>query len=169
MTIPQHHKQLAQHLRARFEAPATVGVYRDDSGKRPIAIGTFGRPGSRFFSSIGLCDVALELPPGRFEFAAIGSLEWLPNALVSSIYWLSGRHFDTWPIVCEDVVRSNAKSTYRHMAYWPSTHSVSVDSGIAIRWLLGIPITDGELTLTGKEIADKVAVAFPHWLFDDAC
>ena len=64
--------------------------------------------------------MGLQLPTGNFELAAYGTNKWLPNAVVSSIYWLRERACSDWPLICEDVVKDNAKSSYRYMAYVPS-------------------------------------------------
>ncbi len=165
MPIPDHHKNLAKHLRERFAGPATVVVYRDNQGNRPIPIGEFGSGKDRFLSTIGVCDIALSIPGGRYEFAAMGKSAWLPNAIASSIYWLEDREIDGWPLVCEDVIRQNAVSTYRHMVYVPSGYACRLPAGPAVRWLLGAPIKDSEIALGFDEAAQKAGALFPSWLF----
>lgn len=74
-----------------------MNVYRDDYGKRLVPVGEFGSVNNRFYSTIGICDRKLQIPPGRFELAAIGAEKWLPNALVTSLYWLKDRIVEEWP------------------------------------------------------------------------
>ena len=104
---PNHHKEVANFLREKIEGRASVIEYRDDNDSRPIPIGQFGND---FHSTIGAFDMALNLPSGNFEFAAAGNNEWLPNSVVTSIYWLSEREWYRWPLVCEDAVKNNARS-----------------------------------------------------------
>ena len=78
-----------------------MAAYRDNNGNRPISIGHFG---GEFFSTIGAFNMGLSLPAGNFAFSASGPNQWLPNSLASSIYWLSERSCNEWPLVCEDVV-----------------------------------------------------------------
>jgi hypothetical protein len=147
MTVPEHHKQIANHLKSIFNGSPEVSAYRDNNGRRPIPIGSFGNEKEKFFSAIGMCDEKFGLPKGRFEFSTFGSLKWLPNALTTSIYWLRGREFDAWPLVCEDVVKQNARSTYRHMLYVPSRMVLKLLNDLEIQWLIGIPIRDSEISL----------------------
>lgn len=163
-TPPATHKLLARHLRDRIEGESRVTVYRDNAGKRPIPIGTFGSGNDRLHSTIGILDQNLPIPPGAYELAAMGSQTWLPQALASSIYWLKGRSIDAWPLICEDVVSDNVRSRYRHMAYIPSSHTLDVGAGVLVRWLLGIPITDQEIGLTQAEVSARAAKIYPPWL-----
>jgi len=161
--IPEDHKQIFKYLLKSFGEPAKVIVYRDNQGKRPIDIGEFGS-GKRFYSTIGICEKPLKLPSGHFEFAAIGKTSWLPNALASSIYWLRDRSVRQWPVVCEDVIRHNVKSRYRHMAYVSSSIAYELPSGLKLRWLLGVPITDTEISLEAGEVTEKAQKLYPKWL-----
>ncbi|MBK6907587.1 MAG: hypothetical protein IPH08_11120 [Rhodocyclaceae bacterium] len=106
---PEHHKAIVHHLRDRFSSRGKVFAYRDNNGKLPMLIAEFDCEAGRFYSTIGICDRKLPIPSGVHELAAIGKPPWLPNAVASSIYYLRGRSFDEWPLVCEDVVKSNAK------------------------------------------------------------
>jgi hypothetical protein len=162
--VPAHHKEIARHLQERFVGRTEICVYRDDDGKRPVPIAQCGAKNERFYSTIGLCDTGLGIPPGQFEFATLGKLPWLPNALVSSVYWLRDRQVTEWPLVCEDVVRINYKSKYRHMAYIPSSYSFLVSSGAHVQWLLGVPITDSEIDLDMITAKSKVDAVYPEWL-----
>lgn len=167
MSPPAHHKEVARYLRDVMPGDANVTLYRDNAGKRPIPIGQFGASGSPFFSTVGAFDDPKEIPAGDYEFAACGGLDWLPNAIASSIYWLKGRQVEEWPLVCEDVVRDNARSTYRHMAYVPSEVDLLLSTGQRIQWLLGVPITDKEISLAFDDIVQKARVKFPNWVFKD--
>ncbi len=164
MSLPQHHKELVSHIKTMVPGHISAANYRDDHGKRPVMICEFGPKISRFYTTIGVCDASLSLPPGRFELATIGKLPWLPNALVSSVYWLKKRKVDEWPLVCEDVVRPNSRSTYRHMAYIPASYCHEVTSGPPVSWLLGVPVTDLEIGLSFSEAVARVAAVFPAWL-----
>jgi hypothetical protein len=168
MNPPSHHKEIAKYLKEKIEGDSKVFVYRDNNDSNPIPVGEFGSGKSRFYSTIGMCDLGLNLPAGDYEFAACGKLDWLPNSLASSIYWLKERAISEWPMYCEDVVKHNAKSTYRHMAYIPSTHSLEVSSGQNIQWLLGVPITDKELDLPAVELITKAKACYPGWLFNES-
>ena len=159
---PSHHKELANFLKENFDGNPSVAAYRDNNGNRPIPIGQFG---GDFFSTIGVCDMGLSLPAGSFEFAGSGSNEWLPNALASSIYWLTERACDKWPLVCEDVVKDNAKSTYRHMAYVPSPFAFKLSTGQMVKWLLGVTITDTEISISEQAVLEKAQKTYPGWLF----
>lgn len=168
MLPPEHHKEVARFLRERNPGGATVTAYRDSSGRCPVPIGRFGGPKRLFFSTIGAFDKPKAIPVGEYEFAACGSLPWLPNAVASSIYWLKGREYTEWPLVCEDVVRDNARSTYRHMAYMPSPFRLSLSTGQQIQWLLGAPITDREICLSLDEVKAKVQGIYPEWPFSES-
>lgn len=159
---PDHHKEVANFLREQTEGNPSVSVYRDNSNSRPIPIGQFGKD---FFSTIGAFDMELCLPPGNFEFAASGINVWLPNSVASSIYWLGERECSDWPLVCEDVVKDNAKSTYRHMAYVPSPFSHRLSTGQVIKWLLGVPITDSDICITEQAVLERAQQKYPRWLF----
>ena len=164
MTALTHHKEFVSHIRALAPGHFSAANYRDDYGKRPVMIGEFGPASNRLYSTIGVCDQSLRIPHGRFELATIGKLPWLPNALVSSIYWLADRTVDAWPMFCEDVVRCNSKSTYRHMAYLPSGHAYQASSGAPIAWLLGFPISDADIVISLIEASERVTAIFPAWL-----
>lgn len=166
MSVPQHHKDLAKHLRERLGDPGTVIIFRDNQGQRPVPIGHFGPAKLRFFSTIGICDSSLHIPKGHYEFAAIGKFAWLPNAVASSVYWIKDRSVDEWPLVCEDVIKQNAKSTYRHMVYIPSQYRFQVPCGPSIEWLLGAPIKDSEIALDLNEASQKIRKLYPSWFFD---
>jgi hypothetical protein len=159
---PSHHKELANFLKENTEGNPAVSAYRDNNGLRPIPIGQFG---GDFYSTIGAFDMGLSLPAGNFEFAASGSNEWLPNSLASSIYWLTEHGCDEWPLICEDVVQDNARSTYRHMAYVPSPFALELSTGQVVKWLLGVPVTDNEVGSSEQELMAKAQQLFPKWLF----
>ena len=167
MPPPEHHKEIARFLRAQNPGEVNVTAYRDSTARCPVPIGRFGDPKSPFFSTIGAFDTPKAIPAGEYEFAAYGSLVWLPNAVASSIYWLRGRECAEWPLVCEDVVRDNARSTYRHMAYMPSLFRLSLSTGQQVQWLLGVPITDKEICLSLDEVKAKVQGIYPQWPFTD--
>lgn len=163
--IPEHHKEIADYLRSKVGGDPIVTAYRDRNSKRPLPIGQFGLSRARFYSTIGALDLGLKLPAGDFEFAACGTLDWLPNVVASSVYWLEERACTDWPLVCEDVVRDNAKSRYRHMAYVPSSHSLALSTGQRLRWLLGIPLSDNQIAIPLAEVREKARTAFPDWLW----
>ncbi|WP_444910223.1 hypothetical protein [Microbulbifer sp. TRSA005] len=160
--LPNHHKEIAVFLKERLQGSASVTAFRDNHGSRPIPIGQFG---GSFFSTIGAFDMQLKLPNGNFELAASGTPEWLPNAVASSIYWLTGRECSEWPLVCEDVVRDNTRSTYRHMAYVPSIFGLTVSSGQTIQWLLGVPLVDRDIGITASQVLERAQKLYPDWLF----
>lgn len=164
MSIPDHHKKIAKHLLERFGEPADIHMYRDNQGKRPIPVGAFGAKKSKFYSTIGVSDEALAFPDGQFEFATIGEPKWLPNALTTSVYWVRERKPGKWPLICEDVVKQNIKSTYRHMIYIPSPNPLNIDSDRKVNWLLGLPIFDSQLQMTMEEAVSMVGEKFPNWL-----
>lgn len=159
-----HHKELVSHLRTRATGHFSAAAYRDEYGRRPVLVAQFGPERSRLYTTVGVCDRRLDLPSGRYELAACGQPRWLPNALVSSVYWLNERSTDDWPLVCEDVVRHNARSPYRHMAFVPSGTHVAVSHGSPVTMLLGVPVTDNEIGLSFEHASEKVAAAFPPWL-----
>jgi hypothetical protein len=161
---PPTHKLLATHLRDQFGGNASVAVFRDEQGKRPIPVGSFAKEGTCFHSTIGLFEQALPVPSGPFEMAAIGTQPWLPNCLASSLYWLKNRDIEAWPLVCEDVVKHNVRSKFRHMAYVPSSYRFEVSSGVFVRWLLGMPIEDKEISLSFTELQVRAAKMYPPWL-----
>jgi len=158
---PDHHKEIAKFLKDKADGNASVAAYRDNNGERPIPIGQFGKT---FYSTIGAFDMSLQLPAGSFEFAASGPQAWLANAVASSIYWLSERTCTAWPLVCEDVVKHNIESTYRHMIYVPSRFGFSISTGQKVHWLLGVPITDDELQITAEEALSRSKKIHPAWL-----
>lgn len=153
---------MAKFLKEKIVGTANVTTFRDNHNGHPIPIGQFGET---FYSTIGAFDLNLQLPNGLFEFAAFGKLEWLPNAVASSIYWLNDRSCTDWPLFCEDVVKHNARSTYRHMAYVPSPFGYMLSTNQNINWLLGVPITDKQLGLSKAEIMKMAQSIFPSWLF----
>ena len=167
MKPPQHHKEVALFLRDKFEGNVKVTDYMDNNNINPVPIGEFGSRKKCFSSTIGAFDMKLKLPEGNYELASYGDLKWLPNALASSIYWLKERKIEVWPLVCEDVVKHNAKSTYRHMAYIPSDFSTTVSTGQKVQWLLGIPITDKEINISSEKMALITRSVYPEWLFNE--
>lgn len=167
MAPSEHHKEVAIFLKNEFDGEAKMTAYRDNKGSNPIPIGEFGSSKHKLFSTIGAFDMSLKLPPGNYEFASYGNLEWLPNVLASSIYWLKERSCSEWPLVCEDVVKHNAKSTYRHMAFIPSAFSLKVSNGQIMQWLLGVPITDEEISITVSQVLEKAKSVYPEWLFHE--
>ena len=168
MAPPAHHKEVANFLREKINGDVKVTAYRDNNDANPIPIGEFGSGNNRLYSTIGAFDMHLNLPTGNFEFASYGELEWLPNVIASSIYWLTERSLNEWPLVCEDVVKNNAKSTYRHMAYIPSTFTLHISTGQKVHWLLGVPITDNEINISTSELLEKAQSIYPEWLFHES-
>lgn len=162
---PKQHKEVAKHLNTLIGGDVKICIYRDSNGNRPVPVGTFGTGKNRFHSTIGAFDSPKELPVGLFEFATMGSAAWLPNALTSSIYWMKDRACEHWPLVCEDVIRDNVKSKFRHMAYIPSVAALVLSDGRTVRWLLGVPITDQKLTIGSDEVMKEALNIFPSWLF----
>lgn len=167
MAPPEHHREVAGFLKSKIEGEAKVTAYRDNNEANPIPIGEFGSSINKLFSTIGAFDMHLKLPPGNYEFASYGNLEWLPNVLASSIFWLKERSFGEWPLICEDVVKHNTKSTYRHMAYIPSVFKLNVSTSQEIQWLLGVPITDKEISISASKILEKAKSVYPEWLFHE--
>jgi hypothetical protein len=166
MAPPKHHKEIANHLRDLIAGDPKVTVFRDDHGKRPVTIGEFGPSKKRLYSTIGESDKSNNIPEGNFEFASCGSLKWLPNAVASSIYWLKDRECTEWPLICEDVIRHNVKSTYRHIAYVPSIYSLKLSTGSQVKWLLGVPITDNEIGLSFENAMEKACSIYPDFMFN---
>jgi hypothetical protein len=68
-------------------------------------------------------------------------------------------------LVCEDAVKRNAKSTYRHMAFVPSDYKLKVSTGQHIQWLLGIPITDYDISISFEECLERAKSIYPDWFF----
>ena len=167
MTPPAHHKEVAIFLREKINGDVKVTAYRDNNDSNPIPIGEFGSGNNKFYSTIGAFDMHLRIPAGTFEFASRGKLEWLPNVIASSIYWLNERSLINFPLVCEDVVKNNTKSTYSHMAYIPSTFKLYISTGQEVQWLLGIPITDSEISISTNEILKRAKLIYPEWLFHE--
>lgn len=165
MPPPEQHKEVARYLKAQIGGDVAVSAFRDSNGKRPIPIGQYGSSRGAFYSTIGAFDLPKSLPAGDFEFAAVGSWSWLPNAIASSIYWLSERSCEVWPLVCEDVVHDNARSMYRHMAYIPSPTTFHLSDGRSIRWLLGVPITDRQIAIEEHDVFREAQSRYPAWLF----
>lgn len=165
MHVPEHHKEIVKYLRERTSEGAKVFEYHDDHGKRRIHVASFGKKADKLISTVGACDKSYGNPPAHYEFAAFGSTEWLPNALVSSVYWLASRSIDEWPLVCEDVVRQNVRSPYRHMAYLPSAAAFQPPSAnFSIRWLLGVPIRDSEISWDIEALNERARNIYPSWL-----
>ncbi|MEM9283753.1 MAG: hypothetical protein AAGA96_18175 [Verrucomicrobiota bacterium] len=165
MPPPEQHKEVAKYLKGQIGGDVAVSAFRDSNGNRPIPIGQFGSGSDVFYSTIGAFDSPKSLPAGDFEFAAIGSLSWLPDAIASSIYWLSERSCEAWPLVCEDVVRDNVRSNYRHMAFMPSPATFDLSDGRSIRWLLGVPVTDRQIGIEENEVFREAQSHYPAWLF----
>lgn len=168
MSVPSHRKEIVKYLRGLMPSHFRAFKYGDNSGAPTVMIAEFGMEASPLFSTVGLCDESLQIPAQRVEFAALGKYEWLPNALASSVFWLHGRKIESWPLVCEDVVKDNVRSTYRHMAYVPSNHSWAVPGGGAISWLLGFPIRDAEIGLQLPEALERARAIYPNWLANEA-
>jgi hypothetical protein len=162
---PESHKEVANFLKDKVEGEAKIAAFRDNNDSNPIPVGEFGSGKKKLYTSIGAFDMHLNLPLGNFEFASYGDLDWLPNVIASSIYWLKERSCSEWPLVCEDVVKHNAKSTYRHMAYVPATFALKVTTGQEIQWLLGVPITDKEVGISVGQALEKAKLIYPEWLF----
>ncbi len=162
---PSHHKEIARFLAEQTKGNPSVHEYRDDNGNRPLPVGCFG---GALFSTIGVCDIELDLPPGCFEFVAFGKSKWISNALVTSVYWLKCRTFSQWPLVCEDAVRQNSKNNYRHMAYIPSPFKLLLSNGKNIQWLLGVPVPDSDIGLSAEKILQKAKSIYPEWFFNVA-
>lgn len=161
---PDHHKELARFLIEKFQGKGAIKNYRNNSGNRPVPVGHFGKS---FFSTIGAFDMGLRLPEGDFEFAACGDIKWLPNSLASSIYWLRDRSCSSWPLVCEDVVKDNAKSIYRHMVYMPSPFGLELSNGSLVHWLLGVPVKDKDINISGQDVLRLAFGQYPEWLLFD--
>ncbi|TNC81292.1 MAG: hypothetical protein C9356_09300 [Oleiphilus sp.] len=161
---PNHHKEIAKFLAEKTEGNPSVHEYRDNDGNRPVPVGCFG---GSLYSTIGACDTSYNVPNGCFEFAAFGKSKWLPNAIVTSIYWLKDRTFSNWPVVCEDAVKQNAKSKSRHMAFCPSPFKLVVSTGQNVQWLLGVPIPDAEIGSAVEQIEQKAKELYPRWLFSE--
>lgn len=140
--------------------------YHDEYGHRSLVIGEFGPTKSRFYSTIGISDRRFGIPEGRFEFAVSGALPWLPNALATSVFWLWDRGTDDWPLVCEDAVKTNVRSTYRHMGYLPSAYEYPLSKGAPVRWLLGVPLRESELSFGSEALNERIRKVFPGWLVD---
>jgi len=161
---PETHKLLVSHLRECVSGEWSVVAYGDNQGRRRTLVGAFGSGKKRFYSTVGVFEKHLPVPWGSFELAAFGSQTWLPNSLASSLYWLEGRSIDAWPLVCEDVIRHNAASRYRHIAYVPSGHRLEVAPGRSMQWLLGVPLSDKEIGLTNEDAGARAAKIYPDWL-----
>jgi len=170
LATPKHHKEIANFLKNKIGGDAKVVAYRDNNNANPVPVGLFGSGKHRFISTIGALDRQLDLPTGHFEFASYGGYDWLPNVVASSIYWLKDRTISEWPLVCEDVVKDNTKSTYRHMAYVPSVFSLLLSTEQEVKWLLGVPITDSDITISASELYERAHHIYPEWLFHaDTC
>lgn len=165
MNPPAHHIEVAKFLASKTEGKPKVLIFRDNQDERPIPIGFYGEGKKKLYSTIGAFDSPKQIPEGNFEFTAVGELDWLPNAIATSIYWLANRSFEEWPLVCEDAVKQNVRSTYRHMAFVPSDFSLSVSTGQNIQWLLGIPITDNDISISYEECLERVKSIYPDWFF----
>jgi hypothetical protein len=163
--VAPHHRELAQYLRDRFDGHATVSAYRDNQDLRPVPIGTFGAGPARFYSTIGMADRTFATGTGH-ELATFGIHDWLPNALASAVYWLEDRGTGRLPLVCEDVVRQNARSRYRHLGFVRSTFVYAAPSGPRSSWLLGIPIADSRINVTEDELLGEARQIYPTWLLE---
>jgi hypothetical protein len=97
------------------------------------------------------------------ELATFGIHDWLPNALASAVYWLEDRGTERRPLVCEDVIRHNGRSAYRHLGFVRSTFVFAAPSGPRISWLLGIPL-DSVLGVTEESLVGEVIKTYPAWL-----
>jgi len=161
---PETYKQLVSHLRERIGGEWSVVAYGDNQERRRTLVGAFGSGKNRFYSTVGVFEKRLPIPQGSFELAAFGNQAWLPNSLASSLYWLEGRNIDAWPLVCEDVVRHNAASRYRHIAYVPSSYKLELAPSQSIQWLLGVPLSDKEIGLTSEEVGARATKIYPNWL-----
>ena len=161
--VRPHHREIARFLLDKLGPPGTVSIYRTNEGTIPVPVGEFGPKRRRFCSTLGMCDRKMKLPEGNLEFAAVGTPSWVPNALASSIYWLRGRSCEEWPLVCEDVVRHNVESTYRHFAYLPSPFQLQTSAG-AVRWLVGVPITDSDIASGTEILRGRILESYPDWL-----
>lgn len=168
MSIPIHHKEIVKYFREFAPGHFRAINYGDNSGRRTVMVAEFGKESSPLFSTVGLCDESLPIPVKQVELAAIGKHSWLPNALASSAFWLADRNVESWPLVCEDVVMDNAKSTYRHMAYVPSNHCYVASEVGQISWLLGFPITDTDVGLQLPEALKRAKSIYPQWLSNEA-
>jgi hypothetical protein len=166
MKPPAHHIEIAKFLASKTTEKPKVIMFRDNQGERPIPIGYYGKGKKQLYSTIGAFDSPKQIPEGNFEFCAFGDLDWLPNAIVTSIYWLANRSCDEWPLICEDAVKQNVRSTYRHMAFVPSDFSIKVSTDQKIQWLLGIPITDYDITIGYEECLERVKSKYPNWFFN---
>jgi hypothetical protein len=163
--IAPHHRELAQYLRARFDGHATISAYRDDHDHRPVPIGAFGGGRARFYSTVGVCDRTFTFGTG-YELATFGIHDWLPNALASSVYWIEDRGTGRTPLVCEDVVRHNARSHYHHVGFVRATFVYQAPSGPSIRWLLGVPIKASVVDVTEAELLNEAVKTYPAWLLE---
>lgn len=167
MAPSKHHIEVSNFLKEKLNGDAKVTAYRDNNGSNPIPIGEFGANVKKLYSTIGAFDMHLKLPAGNFELASCGEMNWLPNAVASSIYWLRERTSTEWPLVCEDVIKQNAKSQYRHMAFVPSEFKLKISTAQEIKWLLGVPITDKEIGISSIEVLKKAQSIYPGWFFKE--
>jgi hypothetical protein len=163
---PIHHKELVQFLKGKCEGAVSVHLYWDEYETRSIPIAAIESSKETLYSTLGVCDKKLAAPTGHYEFASIGNLPWLPNVLASSLFWFEERSCEDWPLICEDVVKLNARSTYRHMMFVPSEYAFVSSAGFSIRWLLGIPVKDSELQFSAIEAYSRAKESYPEWLFN---
>jgi len=50
------------------------------------------------------------------------------------------------------------------MAFISSLSGFELPTGFEIKWLLGVPITDSEISLDLWEVKDKAQKLFPAWM-----
>lgn len=167
MKPKETHKEIAKKLLERIGGEPKVVMFGDASGGNRVAVGEYGKKNCRVYSTIGLFEKKFGIPSGSFEFALAGPQDWLPLTVVTTLIWLKGRTIKEWPLVCEDVIRPNAKSTYRHIAYIPSDFTFTVSSGKKVRWLIGVPVTDKDISITENEVKNRCKKVFPAFFFGD--
>ena len=167
MKPKETHKEIARKLLECIGGKPKVVIYDDASSGNRVAIGEYGKKNCRVYSTIGLFEKKFSIPSGSFEFALAGPQEWLPLTVVTTLMWLKGRAIKEWPLVCEDVIRPNAKSTYRHIAYIPSDFTFTVSSGKKVRWLAGVPVTDNDISISAEELKKRCRKVFPDFFFAD--
>jgi hypothetical protein len=163
--VLDHHKELVKQLDAKLDGLVSVFEFHDNAGQNGIPIATFRHGKQHLHLTVGLSDTECGAPPGHYEMALAGHLAWMPNALASSRFWL-GKHPQTaWPVVCEDVVRDNAKSVYRHVGFVPSKRALRIktapDLSLKRRVMLGIPLRDKEISLTRAELYERASALYP--------
>lgn len=165
MKPKQTHREIAKKLLERIGGEPKVVIYDDASGGNRVAIGEYGKKNCRVYSTIGLFEKKSGIPSGSFEFALAGPQEWLPLTVVTTLIWLKRRTIREWPLVCEDVIRPNAGSTYRHIAYIPSDFELTLSTGKRVRWLIGVPVTDKDISITESDVKKRCRKVFPDLFF----